>query len=100
MNISGCIEEVTYIGRKNNSRPLKIELNSKRLKKIILENAVYFKEVGLNITEYLSPQALQERRNLNCALYKARQNGHHAVIKNNQLFINGTQMSDLHYNTL
>lgn len=94
VNLSGYIEEVTFIGRKNNRRPLKIELNSKRIKKYILENSMYLKEAGFSITEYLSPQALRERRNLSQALHKARQNGHHAVVRNNKLFINGREVTD------
>lgn len=94
VDISDYIEEVTFIGKRNNRRPLKIEFVNKRMKKYILENSIYLKEAGFSITEYLTPQGLQERRKLNRVLYMARQNGHHAIIKNNKLFINGKEVTD------
>lgn len=98
LDLSGYIDEVSFIGRKNNRRPLRIELCSKRMKKYILENSMYLKEAGFSATEFLSPQALQEKRNLSRSLYKARQKGHHAVIRNNMLFINGKEATDSYLN--
>lgn len=94
IDLSSYIEEATFIGRNNNRRPLRIELISRRMKKYILENSNYIKEAGFSVTEYLSPEALQEKRNLNRALHIARQNGHHAVLRNNKLIINGKEVTN------
>lgn len=85
------VDEISYIGRKGNRRPIKIELTSKRLRKYILENYQYFKNAGFGVSEYLSDKLLQERKELKAALQNARRNGHHAVIKNNKLLINGKE---------
>lgn len=88
INLTGYIEEITYIGNKKTyRRPIKIELISKKMRKFILENSIYFKEVGLSITECLNKSALQERKNLKQALYDARKLGHFAVIKNGKLIV-------------
>lgn len=89
INLSGYIEEISFIGKKGRRRPLKIELISKRMKKHILDNSIYFRETGLSVTDYLSPSALLERKKLNQALVSARRTGHHAIIRNNKLIING-----------
>ncbi|KAI5636742.1 hypothetical protein NE865_10568 [Phthorimaea operculella] len=91
INISNDIDEITFIGKKGYKRPIKIEIISKRLKKYILENSVYFKEAGLSVSDYLNEKDLRERRELQKALKSARENGHHAVIRNNKLLINGRE---------
>lgn len=97
INLTDYIEGIEFIGKRNRNnnknRPIKIELISKRMKRYILENSWYLKEAGLSATEYLGPIALQERRKLREALQTARQNGQHAVIKNNILIINGKEMN-------
>jgi hypothetical protein len=95
INISGYIEEISYIGRKGPKRPLKIELISKKMKKYILENSDCFKNTGLNITEYYDTITLQKRRELKQALHTARQNGQHAIIRNSKLIINGRETTKL-----
>lgn len=97
INLTNYIEDIQFIGRKGSKRPLKIELISKRMKKYILDNSYYLKEAGFSATEYLSQIALQERRKLNEALQIARRNGHHAIIKNNKLIINGKEASHLQH---
>lgn len=91
INLTDYIEEIEYIGRKHQKRPLKIELLSKRMTKYILENSLYLRRAGFSITEYLSPEALHERRKMRQALQDARLSGQHAIIKNNTLIINGKQ---------
>lgn len=89
INIQGYIEKIEFIGKKKQGRPLKIELISKRVRNYLLSNTSYIKEAGFSLTEYLSPSALQEKRKLIQALLTARKDGHHAVIKDNKLIING-----------
>lgn len=96
INIQQYIEEITYTGKKWHRSPLKIELSSKRMKKYILDNYAYFREVGLGVSEYLNKTTLKERRKLKEALINARKNGHHAVIRENKLIINGIE-SNGHY---
>lgn len=91
LDISGYIDEISYIGRKGTNKPIKIELINKRMTKYILENSIYFKGTGLSVTEYLSKPALQERRHMIQALQSARKNGNHAIIRNNKLFVNGKE---------
>lgn len=98
MNISQYIEEINFIGKKGYKSPLKIELTNKRLRKHILKNAPYFKENGLAVTEYLSESDLRERRELKKALLKARNNGQHAIIRQNRLIINGKVSNGCHSN--
>lgn len=94
VNLAGYIEEITYIGKKGYNRPIKIELISKRMRKYIIENSTYFRETGLKVTEYLTRTALHERRELKQALNTARKNGHHAVIQNNKLILNGKELTN------
>lgn len=94
IDISRYIEEITFIGKGGTRRPLKIELRNKRLRKHILLNSSYFREVGLSVTEYLTEPELKQRRELIQALQKARKSGQHAIIKNNKLMINGRQSSE------
>lgn len=89
INISGYIEEISFIGKKGKKRPIKIELISKRTKSFLLENSSYLQEAGLNVTDFLSPADLKMKRELREGLITARQDGHHAVIRNNQLIVNG-----------
>lgn len=93
INLTDYIEGVKFIGKRGQKRPLKVELISKRMTKYIIDNSYYLKEAGFSASEYLCPTALQERRKLNHALQAARQSGHHAVIRNNKLFINGREMN-------
>lgn len=89
INISGYIEDITRIGKRGFKRPIKIELISKRMVNYIIQNANFFKNTGLAVSEVLDEQALRERNFLRNALRSARQNGENAVIRNNKLVIDG-----------
>lgn len=85
------IEEIAFIGKTGNVKPIKIELRNKRLRKYILQNSIYFREFGLGVSEYLTEPELKQRRELNKALKNARKNGLHAKLRNNKLIINGRE---------
>lgn len=87
VDISEYIDEVTYLGKRGLKRPIKIELISKRMKKYILENTVYFKNTGIGVAKYLNKAALIERNQMMQALHLARENGKLAFIRHNKLFI-------------
>lgn len=87
------IDDISYIGKNALKRPIKIELSNKRLKRYILENAACFYQTGLKVSEFLDESTLRTRRELKRAQQAARTNGHHAIIKNNKLFINGQEMN-------
>lgn len=91
IDLSGYIEELTRVGKKGTKRPLKIELISKRMATYILNNGRLFRNTGLAVSPYLEDQSLRERNALRHALLSARKNGHHAVIRNNKLMINGKE---------
>ncbi|KAL0841660.1 hypothetical protein ABMA28_013938 [Loxostege sticticalis] len=92
INITGYLEEVTRIGkfRPRQQRPIVIELISKRCTKYILQNAKQFRNTGLAICEHLDQQSLQTRKKLREGLILARKSGHHAIIRNNALIVNGS----------
>lgn len=89
IDLTGYIEEISRIGKKANRRPVIVELLSKKMTKYILQNGRCLKNTGLFVSEYLDRNELIRRRALQEKLRLARQNGHHAVIKNNKLFIDG-----------
>lgn len=99
IDISDYIEQISRIGRRMSNRPLKIELLSKRMSQFILQNAQYFNNTGLTVTEYLDEQALKERNTLKLALRTARKNGKHAIIRNNELIIDGKVISKMQMQT-
>lgn len=90
INLEGYIENINRIGKKGYRRPLKIELLSKKMVKIILESKLCFRGTGLAITEYLDENSRQTRKKLINIMKDSRRNGHHAVLRNNKLIINGT----------
>lgn len=96
LDLTGYIEEQLRIGRRNGRRPVVIELMSKKMTKYVLQNSQYFRNTGLSIAEYLNDEALQHRKHLQEQLRYARQNGRHAVIRNNKLFIDGKLTLDYH----
>lgn len=83
------IEEIKRIGKRGTRRPIEIEFISRRFAKYIVENSKHFKNTGLAISAFMTREKLQERNILKQKLQEARQNGCHAVIRNNKLFING-----------
>lgn len=94
IGLSGFIEGTTRLGKRGARRPVLVELLSKNMTKYILENRRYFKNTGLVVSEHLDDKDLQKRNTQRKALLKARQNGHHAVIRNNTLIIDGIQCED------
>lgn len=89
INLEGYIEEFYFVGKPNYRRPLVIELISKRMTKYILQHAPYFKNSGFYISEYLSKQALYDRKEQHQQLKSARLSGKHAVIRKNRLYVDG-----------
>lgn len=99
VNLVTYIDDLIRIGRKGPNRPIVIELLSKRVTKFILENKYLFKNTGLAISEFLNPEALKKRKQLTDKLRIARKEGHHAVIKNNILLVDGKECTELCINT-
>lgn len=94
VDLTGYIEETYRIGRNElKNRPLVIELISKRMVKHIKENRNYFQGTGLYLTDFLDKKAQKERFLLREEMIKARKKGLHAVIRNNQLLVEGKRMS-------
>lgn len=90
-NLVGYIEDLTRIGRRGYRRPIVIEFLSKRMTKYLLQHKNYFRNTGLAITEFLDEKPLLVRNKLRQHLQEARRNGHHAIIKNNTLIIDGQE---------
>ncbi|CAB3246369.1 unnamed protein product [Arctia plantaginis] len=90
VDLTGYIEEVYRIGRKSsNNRPMVIELLSKRMVKYILSNGRYLQGTRVAVSDFLDENARKKRQILREEIIKARRKGLHAVIRNNQLFIEG-----------
>lgn len=88
---TGYIEDLYRIGRhnKNGKRPLVIEFISKRIVKHITENSYSLKQSGLSVSEFLDKTSLMKRKIMREEMLLSRQKGLHAVIRNNQLYIEG-----------
>ncbi|KAH9634633.1 hypothetical protein HF086_009285, partial [Spodoptera exigua] len=94
INITGYVEEITRIGRKGHRRPVvPVEFLSKRLPKHLLQNHQLFQNTGISISEYLDKETFLKRKKLSQILTEARRNGHHAVIRNNKLLIDGKEVN-------
>ncbi|KAJ2937189.1 hypothetical protein O0L34_g19063 [Tuta absoluta] len=89
VNLIGYIESTTRIGRKGNRRPLAVEILSKCMTKYLIENKEFFKNTGLAIAEYLDDLSITKRKKLLEILKMERNNGNHAIIRDNVLYING-----------
>lgn len=90
VDLSGYIEETYRIGKfKNNTRPLVIELITKRMTRYLLENRDYFQGTGLSISDFLDQNARRDRQVMRDEMLAARKKGLHAVIRNNELYIEG-----------
>jgi hypothetical protein len=89
-NLMGYIEDTYRVGRRTNkNRPLVVELISKRMVKYLLENNHHLRGTGISISEFLDKNAQKERKNMLEEMFLARKKGLHAVIRNNQLVIEG-----------
>lgn len=94
VDLVGYIEATYRIGKYNNkSRPLVIELLSKKMTKYIIENSQYFQGTKLSISGFLDENARKARKIMRDEMFKARAKGLHAVIKNNELYIEGKRRS-------
>lgn len=90
IDITGFVEDIARMGKqRNRSRPVVVELISKRVTKNILNNVYYFRGTGLHVTKYLNEKGRATRKQLQERLYEARKNGHHAIIRDNNLIIDG-----------
>lgn len=90
LNITGYIEDMYRLGRNSNkNRPLVIELLSKRITKYIKSNSHCFQGTTIYISDYLDINAQKERQQLKEKMIAARKQGLHAVIRRNQLYIQG-----------
>lgn len=97
VDLLGYIEETYRMGRNTMSnRPLVIELISKRMVKYIVDNRTLFQRSSLSVSEFLDEKARKERRELREEMLAARKKGHFAIIRNHQLFINGTHINKKH----
>lgn len=91
IDLTGHIEELTWIGKYGRKRPLLLEMLSKKMTKFILHNRRYFKNTGITISEFLDNKAIQERRKLREILDVERKKGKHAIIRNNKLYVQGKE---------
>lgn len=103
IDLTGYIEETYRLGRKHNkNRPLVIELISKRMAKYIIENKQCLQGTRLYVSEFLDEISRSQRKEMHEEMLKARKKGLYAIIRNNQLFIEGKtteiQKQDLHIN--
>lgn len=99
VDLSGYIEDMYRVGRKGTqNRPLVIELLSKRMTRYIVTNNQWFQGTGLGVSEFLDTNSRKQRAQMREELFKARQNGHHAVIKNKVLYIDGKPVNKTYDN--
>lgn len=89
INIEGYIEGLRRLGKKGHRRPIMIELINKKVTRHILQNKRFLARTGIAVDEYMTGETLDKRRELRKALFEARKKGHHAVVRNNQLIIDG-----------
>lgn len=91
VDLMGYIEDTHRIGRySTKNRPLVIELLSKRMTMYVKENRHFFQGTGLFLAEFLDHNARRERQLMREEMLRARSKGLHAIIRNNQLIIEGT----------
>lgn len=99
LDLMGYIEETRRIGKyQNKSRPLIVELISKRMVKYLLENSHHLQGTGIAISPLLDETKRKERRTLQVEMIKARKNGLYATIRDNQLYIQGKRIQQNNYN--
>lgn len=90
IDLMGYIEETYRIGKRNSkNRPLVIEILSKRMVSYLKENSYVFQGTRLSLSDFLDDEARRDRKLLREEMLKARKQGLHAVIRDNQLLING-----------
>jgi uncharacterized small protein (DUF1192 family) len=93
IDLSLQIEEVRRMGRRGPRRPVVMELLSKRTTKYIIENAIYFRNTGLFVSQFLDPESLRSRKILRQKMQEARRSGQRVTLRNNKLYINGREVT-------
>jgi hypothetical protein len=94
VNILGYIEDTHRIGKYNNkNRPLVIELLSKRMVKYITNNSRLFYGTNISVSDYLDKSEMEKRKAMREQMFISRRNGHYAIIRNNQLYIDGKNIN-------
>lgn len=89
VNLVGCIDDMKRLGRHGQRRPLMMELLSKQMKRYVLQNKHLFNNTGLTIHECLDKTSLELRKKQIQVMIKARNKGYHAIIRDQNLIING-----------
>lgn len=89
INVQGYIEDLRRLGKKGHRRPIVIEFINKKVTKHILQSKRFLARTGLAVDEYLTGENLDKRREQRKALFEARKKGHHAVLRGNQLVVDG-----------
>lgn len=98
LDLNPFIENIRRIGRRGRNRPILLELISKRMARYVIQHAHYFKNSGIYISEFKNKTELQEIKQLRELMSKARQEGKHAIIRENKLYIEG-KLQDLQQHT-
>lgn len=92
VDLMGYVENMYRLGRNNNNtntRPLVIELISKRMATYIKNHSHYFQGTRLSVSEFLDENSRRERHQMREEMIQARKKGLYAVIRNNQLYVEG-----------
>lgn len=93
VDLMGYIEDTKRIGKfREKHRPLIIELISKRMVKYLLEHSYLLQGTGVNISPLLDENTRKERKILRDKMMTARRNGLYAIIRDNQLYIQGKKV--------
>lgn len=90
------IEGAIRIGRSaetGKSRPIFVELNSKKIKKAIFMNSKALKGTNIFLEHDFPKEMVETRKALRTHLRKAKQEGNRAFLSNEKLIINGTPYS-------
>lgn len=94
VDLTGYIENMYRIGKKTHSiRPLVVELLSKRMANYITNNSQCFQGTRFAISTFLNDKERKERQFLREEMIKARKKGMHAIIRNNQLIVDGKRVN-------
>ncbi|KAJ8732552.1 hypothetical protein PYW07_015151 [Mythimna separata] len=94
VDLTGYIEETNRIGKYTmKTRPLVMELLSKKMARYIIENSYNFQGTNIYMSEFLNENARKDRKVMREEMLKARKNGQYAVIRNNNLFVDGKRIS-------
>ncbi|CAK1598158.1 unnamed protein product [Parnassius mnemosyne] len=93
VDLTGYIEDTYRLGKhRNNTRPLVIELISKKMTKYLIDHKHLFKKSGLAISKYYDDITQKHNKLLREEMFKARQKGLYAVIKDDNLYVEGKKI--------